>query len=227
MFQCFIRLASLFAIVLLSSISCSGVRQVTPLNKGESRVNLSLGGPFTDVGGVTIPLPFLNAAYCYGIQDNLGIEAGINITSGLYGTLALDAGVNWHTWKAKQMIPGLYIAPRLFFTTRFDDFEPRLFPTLDLGIYWEVMRHHFYGGLDNWFEFHNERTDGNPQEHHWLIAPYIGYGLTHKQWQYQLEGRVYTPNLKNSGRATKNVGFGEYGVLGIFLGVSYNFGGKQ
>ena len=88
---------------------------------------------------------------------------------------------------------------------------------------------HPYLGIENWFELQQEREDGNPQRHHWIVAPYLGVQLcTPKRWQYGLEMRYYTPNLNHElGRAPGNLGFGDYGILGFFLSVSRGFGGTD
>ena len=211
--------------LLFFCISCSSVRHVLPLQKGESAVDLSVGGPITKVGNVYIPLPLLSAGYRYGITENLGLESGLGITSMLYRNFHLDAGITWHPFLAQGARPGLFLSPRLFFLANSENF--RLYPDLDLGTYWKLRNNLIYTGVENWFEYHATRSDGNSQDHHWLIIPFLGYGYSFNKWQFQLEGRVYTPNLKNTGRATENIGFGDYGILGVFIGFSRSLGGGK
>ncbi|MBN1578276.1 MAG: hypothetical protein JW913_17075 [Chitinispirillaceae bacterium] len=207
--------------------ACSSVRRVVPLESGTSAVTLSLGGPVTEVAKKYIPLPLLSAGYNYGINDRLGIEAGLNLTGALFGLLHVDAGVNWYPLAAKGAIPGITVTPELFFMSNFEAGGHRLYPTLTPTLYWKPGRHLVYIGVENWFEVHTQRSDGNEQPRHWLIAPYLGYGLSWKKWRFQLEGRGYTPNLVNTGRATKNIGFGSHGIIGVFIGVSREIGGAR
>jgi hypothetical protein len=207
---------------------CSSVRRVTPLEPGTSAVTVSLGGPLTEIAeDVSIPLPLLGAGYNYGISDKLGVEGGVNITAALFGLLHLDAGVNWFPLTCRGGIPGITVTPKIFLMSDFDEKGTRLYPTVTPVVYWKPGRHIAYLGVENWFETARVRSDGNTQQHHWLVAPCVGYGISWKKWQFQIEGRGYTPNLKNTGRATKNIGFGEYGIIGIFLGVNRSIGGAQ
>lgn len=208
--------------------ACSSIRQVTPLEPGESAVTLSLGGPITEIAEDTyIPLPLLGVGYNRGITDNIGVETGVNVTSALFGLLHLDAGLNWFLIKHSRVIPGVTITPKISFMSDFREGGTRFYPAVTPIFYWNPGMHIAYLGVENWFETARDRSDGNPQSHHWLAVPCIGYGISWKKWQFQIEGRGYTPNLKNTGRATKNIGFGEYGIIGIFLGVNRSFGGVK
>lgn len=215
-------------ILLLSS--CSTVRQIRPLDRGQSAMGLSVGGPITEVGKIYIPLPLLCLSYNRGILDKkLDLETGLQITQILYGILHLDIGVNYRPWQSRKWRPGFIVSPKIFLITDFEKLSTfRAYPDLGLTFFWEVKSNwYLYTGIENWFEFHQTRDDGNKQEHHWLIAPYLGINMGNEKWLFQFETRVYTPNLANTGRPTKNIGFGEYGILGFFLGVNYTFESKK
>jgi hypothetical protein len=111
------------------------------------------------------------------------------------------------------------------------DFKPnssRIFPDLGLSVYWNPKKFWYvYTGMENWFEFHDTRNDGNVQEHHWLITPYIGTHAGTERWMFAAECKLYTPNVSNFGRPVKNIGIGKNGVLGIFVGVSRYFGARK
>lgn len=213
---------SIIAITMMAG--CSGVRFVRPLDKGSSAATVSLGGPITQVAGKYLPLPLLSAGYGYGITDYLSAEAGLHVTSALFGIAHLDAGVNWTPLRTQGMVPGVVISPKLVLLSNFKPHESRAYPAVTPTLYWEAGRHLLYTGAENWFERHTVRSDGNEQPHHWFFIPYVGYGLSKGKWRFQGEGRVYMPNLKNIYGATTNLGFGDYGVFGIFLGVSRTFG---
>jgi hypothetical protein len=217
----------LFIIVVISIFSCSSVRHVKPLEQGSSAASLSVGGPITKVGNIYIPLPLISAGYNYGLIEKLDLETGINVTGLLFGDLHLNAGVNYHPWLAEKLRPGLYLSPEFFFITNLRDGSPRIFPAVDAGLYWDIRRHYLYCGVESWFEVSTIRNDGNPQNDHWLPIPYVGWGIESKRWQFQVEGKIYTPNQKNTGRPTKNIGIGEHGVLGVFIGASRSFRGKK
>ncbi|MFP4417337.1 MAG: hypothetical protein ACOC41_01745 [Chitinivibrionales bacterium] len=221
------KLTSFSLAVALLFANCSTVRHVRPLKTGQQQVTLSLGGPITEVGKSYLPLPLLGVGYTYGLRENLSLEGGLGVTSLLFGIMQLDAGCSFFPFKANGWVPGVFISPRFFLITDFEKESLRLFPDLDFGGYWEYKRHYFYLGLESWFEIHSDRSDGVEQKHHWLAVPFLGYGIEKNRWSFQLEARVYTPNLENTGRATKNIGIGDNGILGVFLGVNRQFGGRD
>ncbi|MDG5813979.1 hypothetical protein QA601_02730 [Chitinispirillales bacterium ANBcel5] len=213
-----------FALLLLS---CTAVRNVKPLNKGDSRISLSFGGPITEVAGTNIPLPLLNVGYSYGVYDDVSIESGMALTDLLFGVMHIDGGITFHPLTIEKWNAGAYVSPGFVLTTNFKEDSFRLLPALNLGWYWEHKKSFFYTGVDSWFEFRNKRTDQNPQKNRWLPALYLGYGLNHNTWCFQVEGRLFTPHLKNSGRPVNNQGIGQHGIWGIYIGVNRSFGGRK
>lgn len=223
-----ILLNAILALIIIN-YSCSSVRQIRPLDKGESAVTFSLGGPITELGDIYSPLPLLSVGYNRGIIGRkLDIEAGLHLTEGLYGVLMLDAGINYRPVLSCGFRPGVIISPKLFFTTDFSESGARLYPDLTLSSYWKVKQNLFlYLGLENWFEVYSERNDGNDQNNHWLIVPFVGINCGNEKLLFQFETRAYTPNLKNTGRPTNNIGFGDNGILGFFVGLNYTIQGRD
>lgn len=218
------------SILLISFlVSCSSVRQIRPLDKGESAVTISLGGPITELGDIYSPLPLLSIGYTRGLLSRkLELEMGLHITEGLYGVLMIDGGLNYRPILSSGLRPGIIVSPKVFFTTDFSSSSVRIYPDLNLTSYWKIRQNFFiYLGLENWFEFSQEREDGNPQDNHWLIVPYLGLNCGNEKLLFQFESRVYTPNLKNTGRPTKNIGLGDNGILGFFIGLNYTIQGRD
>jgi hypothetical protein len=226
-FGLFRALLGVSLLVLLGS--CSTVRQVRPLDEGESALGISLGGPITQVGKPYIPMPLISAAYYRGVIDKkLDVGGGLHLTPLLFGTLDLEAGVNVRPFLSEGIRPGLLVAPKAFFMTDFTPASFRFYPELGLSAFWEVRNNwYLYTGLDNWFELASTRSDGNPQPNNWLIAPHLGLDMGNQTWQFQIEAKLYTPNLPNTGKPTKNIGIGDHGVWGIFLGLNRTFGGRS
>jgi hypothetical protein len=214
-------------LLILLLTRCSSIRQVTPLPKGNSALSLSIGGPFTKVGDITTPLPFLSLGYSFGFTDRITLESGIHLTSLAFGLLQLDPGMSWFVFTPHGIQPGLIVSPRVFLMTNFKPESVRIYPNLDLTFTWKLPYDMgLYSGIRNWIEPASIRSDGNIQTNHLLVAPFIGFLVSRNRWSYQIESLIYTPNLKNTGRPLKNVGFGENGIFGLFFGVSRTFGGR-
>jgi len=219
----------LSVILSLLAISCSTIRQIRPLDPGQSAVNVSVGGPITKVGSIFIPLPILSLGYNYGLPYNLDIEAGFGVTQAVYKVTHVDAGINWRPLMPSGWIPGAIVTPKVQLMTNFNPASLRLYPELALTGWWQPSKHFLpYLGIENWFIFASERPDGNPQPHHWLFSPYVGITACNGPWQFQLEARSYAPNLNHvEAGSPENIGIGDYAVLGVILGVGYQFGMKK
>lgn len=222
-------IAAALAGVLAALMSCTPVRQVTPLEPGQSAVHVSLGGHLTNyVGDIQLPLPLLGIGYNRGMLPWLDIEGGIDVTHLLYKNLSMDLGANLRPISTRRWRPALIVSPRAHLATDFD-FYFRFYPVLSLTGAWNPREgaFHPYLGLESWWELVNERDDGNEQEHHWIVAPYVGLALVRRKWQYQIECRWYAPNIDNDyGRAPSNFGPGDQGILGFYLGIGRTFGKK-
>ncbi len=222
------------ACVVAVLVGCSTVRQIKPLDPGASSVNLSVGGPFTELFGVFIPLPLLSLGYNYGLTHTLDAEAGLGITQALYGIGELNLGVNYRPLMPKGWAPGLIVSPSLFLAedisplTEFTAKNFRCYPYLGLTAWWN--RDGWwrpYISFESWFDLGSTRADSLPQQDHWLIAPAGGIDMESGKWHYQIKIELYTPNLRNWGRAAHFFGPGDKGVFGLFLGVGREFGGKK
>jgi hypothetical protein len=193
---------------------------------GESSVSLSLGGPIAmQVYG---PLPLLSVGYNQGLIDRkLDLEIGTHLTQALFGIAMLDAGVNWHPFTGTGAIPGIMVSPKVFAMSDFSKDGARFYPSAGATAIWQIRGGHvLYGGIDNWFELRRIRADGFEQEQVWLLAPFLGASLARNHWRYRMEARIFAPNLDNRGRGAKYIGIGNYGALGMFVGVSRSFGGE-
>jgi hypothetical protein len=211
--------------VVLVLISCSPVRSILPLHKGQSAVSVSLGGPITQVGAIDAPLPFLCVGYDYGLLEKTDLEAGVNITEAVFGIGNMQAGLNWRPLPALTWRPGFIVSPKLYVMSNFKPGGFRLYPDLGITAFWELpKRRYYYLGMDNWFEPNHIRDDGAVQGRHWLIAPFLGVDFGSERWRFQTEMKLYAPNVGNQGRPVKNIGAGRKGIFGVFAGVSRYFG---
>ncbi len=220
------KLKAVFVISLYCLLAgCSGIRRVGPLEPGASAISLSLGGPVTEVAGKNVPLPFLSAGFNHGFNDLLGMEAGLNLTCALFGVLYIDGGINWNPLRSRGgVVPGVAVTPKINLMTNFENGGTRLFPALNPLLYWTHGRHSWYAGSENWFDLARIRSDGNGQRFHLFFTPFLGYGISWRRWQLQLECRLYVPNIDNTFGPLVNTGIGNYGIIGPFFGISRTFG---
>ena len=207
--------------------SCSSIRHVRPVEKGELTASASFGGPFAGQIGWA-PFPLLGIGANYGVLDKIDAEAGWAVSSALFGVCELEGGCNWRPLAPMNWKPGLIAGARLLGTTDFQKGNSRLWPGAGVTLLWRLHpRVYGYCGMDNWFETHTTRYDGNEQQHHWLPVIHYGFDYGGSAWQWQIEGTWYVPNidpLQSPSNPVKTVSIGGQGSIGVFLGVSHSFG---
>jgi hypothetical protein len=214
------------ALVPMFFFSCSSIRHIRSVEKGELTASASFGGPFAGQLGWA-PFPLLGIGANYGILDNIDVEAGWAVTSALFGVCELDGGCNWRPLKPADWKPGVIASARLLGTTDFQKGNSRLWPDASVTALWQLhSRVYGYLGMDNWFETRTMRYDGNEQSYHWLPVIYTGcdFGTS---WLWQIEGKWYLPNIDpkaSPSNPVKTISIGGQGSVGIFVGVSHSFG---
>jgi hypothetical protein len=202
--------------------SCSTVRQIRPVDPGSISATASIGGPF--VGQISwCPLPLISLAGNYGVIKNLDVELGWNATAALFGIMDLDLGVNYRPWLSQNWRPGLLLSAKGFLMT---DFRPRNtlgYPDIGLTAFWQIHKDwYYYAGVENWFEYHSMRYDGNAQRYNWIPTIHTGMHVGNSKWLFQIEGKWYLPYADGTRHTVETVG--SLGAFGLFLGLSRDFG---
>ena len=214
-------------LLMLWVVSCAPSRFVKPLDKKQSAVNLSVGGPLFKYGNddIVMPMPFLSAAYAYGIDSSLTAFAGLNLTSGLYGNVQSDFGLLKQLVTQKGMFPSISSSLALNWIYR-DRYNKRLFPQWDIYAYWEYgqKKNFFYTGIDNWFELAQNRGFDEKQEYHWFVSPLLGHVFNWEKWTFSTEFKFIAPNISNKSMVVDYVSPArDKGALGFYIGVTRKF----
>lgn len=154
--------ARLLPLLVVSAVlgGCAASHAIAPLEKGQSGITSSLGGPFVQYGSAPIPLPIVSLGYRYGIDGHTDVHGSLYVTQlALFKVGGFDVGV------ARELITADGPRPRImmdlnthwFFGDRAKtgpDGGFRFFPDLSLMATWDLGRakHHLYVGVDNFFE---------------------------------------------------------------------------
>ena len=202
--------------------SCAPTRFVKPLQKHEKAIAVSIGGPIIDYNSLPIPMPFITAAYGYGLTKSLTGFGALNITSLLYGNLQAEVGLTKQVINQKGALPGISINPVANFIYR-KDFK--VYPQIDLNAFWEYnnKRNFFYVGVTNWFELSATRAFDTKQPHHWIISPLIGQTFARTKWNYTVEAKLLAPNISNASVVDYKTPLGTHGAFGIYFGITRKF----
>lgn len=215
----------LYLLLLSTVLSCAPVRFVKPLEKNQSAISVSLGGPLIDFSNLTIPMPLLSAAYGYGIDSTLTGFAGVNITSAAYGNAQLDLGITKQLLQQNGYRPAISITPVANLIYRNKDAN-KFYPQVDISAFWEYnnKRDLVYAGLSNWFELASSKSYNQDQTHHWLVTPLVGQTFIRKKWDFTIEAKVLASNLYHKSSVVDYKSpFGNNGAFGIYFGYTRKF----
>ena len=205
--------------------SCAPQRFVKPLAVHQHAVNLSFGGALFDYHKTTIPMPFLTAAYGYGVEKDLTVFSAFNVTSALYGNFQLEAGATWQILHQKDYFPAISVSPIANVIYRNADAR-KFYPQLAINVFREYGRRKnmVYISLDNWFETAAMRSNDVKQKSHIILMPSVGHSFVYKNWSYQTEVKIIAPNLSNEGLVIDyKTPFGKHGAFGVYVGCTRRF----
>ncbi|WMX17423.1 MULTISPECIES: hypothetical protein [unclassified Aureispira] len=221
--QC-IPLLLITYLVVLSA--CNSTRIVKPLEKKEVAVGLDFGGPIIDFSGTKIPVPFSSVTVGYGVDSNLTVFGAAHITSAIFGTIQWDLGVVGEVLRPqKGYLPGLSIgaSSQMFVDVFKANF--RLYPVLDVNLYWNYIpkhKHYFYLNWGSWFDFW-QRAQGRVNTQLYYPSFSLGHTFENKKMRYTIEGKYIAPGISNMGTPLKFNGVDGYGSWGVYISVYRKF----
>lgn len=214
------KLILIFALFSFVFTACTGTRSIRPLDKGQQRFDLSLGGPLTKVGGLYVPAPVSSIAYTRGLSSRSDGYVAIHPTAGLFGIAILESGGSYQIGRIGKAIPALMLSPRFFVMTEFESSTWRFYPDIQLHSSWYLKNGWLlYTGASNFYEMRNRRAFGDEQRYHWLFSPLVGTEFKWGKLQFQFEMKWYAANVSNRNIAPDYPGFSESGAIGTIISI--------
>ena len=214
-------LAALPAVILLAAARCGTVTAVTPLNRGESALSASVGGPVANLNGMSIPLPYAVARYRYGLTDRAGIYAGVHLLAAGLGLVGLDFGFSYHFLEQRGWVPCVGTSAGVVAFIKPGGGEA-MFPQLDLVASYRLgNRFTTYFGSQSMYQLQSTPNV--------VLAPFVGTGWhISDPFSLNLEAKWYAPTEKTEPRIVDySLPVGNHGAVGFVLGANYGFGGKH
>ena len=216
--------------------SCTATHSVRTVGKGNSAVEMSLGGPFfTNLGGA-IPAPNLFIGGRYGVRDDLDVSLEYNLTSPIVPGITLDGifGAHYvpiqpgigHQRDTKNKGWSLATAAALHLLTDFQNGAIAI-PETELAGGWRYKWFNPYIGLSLALHFYRPYDHTEPV----FLSPFVGadfiinkkatvgFRLTLYDVLYNMYGsQVDWVYLVNDTSAHK-----KYGMIGLSLDFSFDF----
>lgn len=207
---------------------CSVVHGVRPIGKGAGSLDVSLGGPITEVFGAPIPLPLTTVGGTYGITDTTDVHAAFHPTAALmFGIGAGDLGVSQQLLAPQGARPRLMVdltfvgagGDRLAGALPEGGFRFFMQPTLLAGWDWgKARRQTVYVGFTSFLE----PADEFHQVSGFVLGNRFGFGRSH----LDVELKWLDPWADATAIVPDYVSPGQLGAVELQFGYGFTFGGQ-
>ena len=205
----------LFALLFCCS-ACNTARVIKPLEKGETRIAVDLGGPI-----VGFPIPMSSISGAYGISEKLSVFGGFHATTLAYQSLQFDLGANYSFLETRKWQPG--ISGSLILNPIIDMRvgNSSLFPETAFNFYWQIRERHVpFIGLTNWYDVAKGTVELEKGK---LMHPalYLGYNYEGPKWIFGIEAKWPNFNKTLMIPQVDHTSIGGKGAAGVYLKVAY------
>lgn len=181
----FLLFTCIFILITLSA--CGSLHTARPLEQGEQKIGLTMGGVVLTQLGPPIPLPNMVLEGQTGIKPLASratdLNYGMNLTGLAFGTVGIHVGASHLLFEQKNARPSLSVTERVHFYNNWLDTTKDssvrtgyLLNQIDLTAAWDINRHLGYIGIADYIDVPNPEL---------TIAPFAGL-------VYQGKGRFFT-----------------------------------
>jgi hypothetical protein len=209
--------------LIIAACSCSSVSPVRPIEKGESLVSMSSGGPIVTNEGFPVPLANVVVDYEYGLLDNLTIGGNLHLVPIFFGVIYQSEVHGLYAFnEGDGLVPSVPIGLNVFVRTDFRESflvlpEFRIIPSWKLCD--SVL---FFVGASCMLNPY-PRTAGLEKTDYLLFSFPLGFELGIADFSIAAELKILDPFAYNKGLLFDYVGLGDYGAIAPFITVSYRF----
>ena len=212
--------------LFMVTAACSTTHYARPVGKGNTAVELSLGGPFGQVFGKPVPLPLTTLGITHGVSDKLDVYGHLFPTMAAYQLVGVDVGASYLLRGQSGKIPAVVAGGALLFTT---DISPQESPTgcntclmIDPhGVAsWSLGPHLLYVGARGLLQTTPHMTEGTRR---FMVAPLVGTELrTGDHLGITLEGRWEAPFVNTTNDVVTWYGLSNHGAWAALLGFNFH-----
>jgi hypothetical protein len=157
----------LLLITAAALIGCSAGAPVRVLEKGQTTITASLGGPIVPQSSPVGFIPYATAGAAHGLDSALTFHGNVHLLMAAFTVVGLDAGASYRVMEGQGAVPEITAAGRLLFFTDFYAWSStRLYPDVAVNASWEVApRTLVYAGTHATFQ---------PSPFEWFLSPMAG-----------------------------------------------------
>ncbi|MFC2150446.1 hypothetical protein ACFLQV_02970 [Calditrichota bacterium] len=213
----------MLSILLLAG--CAAQTSLTPLGRGNTTANLSVGGPMLTAFSNKIPVPYTVLGINYGMSERANVTGNLHIFPLAYKIAGLDLGLSYFPVENEGWKPTFGVQQKIMIfgslkssvASRF-----RFYPITSPTFAWKQKHGLFYTGFDLVPLLFNADYDNQPPRI--VFSPFIGH-----RWQVwkrtglQLELKWHGYNIRSDEMAVDYQTFGNRGALTPFISFDRRF----
>ncbi len=231
---------TLLSILLTILFSCTAINQSRTIGKGNTGIEVTIGGPIMKNLGFPIPIPNFYIGGRYGIRNDLDISANFNLLTPFTPGIPLDLITAMH-WMPVQ--PGIrsqsdnkeigWSAGGTISFQWISDFKSGLLviPQLDITEGYRIKWFSFYSGIGTGLNFFRPDNQGPVIQ----LSPYAGLeSFTRNNFTFGIKCTAYDILYNYKGSQMKWVYISDksdewkrYAPIGIAIGAGYTLKKKS
>jgi hypothetical protein len=174
----------------------------------------------------------ISISHAHGVAKRVSVFGGVNVTAAIFGNILLDPGTTIGLWSPRGALPGVSVTGALntLVAVR-DDVHFRMFPELDLNLYWRHRYGSPYLSFGNWFDPHPWRLrlrqgamstrSIQTQSKEWVPVVAVGHRFDMgRRWRPVFELRYMAGNVNTTSvEENRALGIAGRGAFGIYIGL--------
>ncbi len=197
----------------LALAACSAGAPVRVLERGQTIITGSVGGPIVPSSSPVGFVPYVTAGMAHGASEHITVHGNAHLLMAGYKTVGVDVGASARAVRQKDAIPEVTLGLRALMFTDLSSIDAmRFYPDAQATFSWEVAdRTLVYAGAHTTFQLSPYRFLFSPMTG--AVIP-IGTGFSLQAEVIWQAANVNTSSGVFEGESS----IGELGSLGAFLG---------
>lgn len=211
------RTSILVSLGVVLGVGCSTITPVRVLEKGETKLSASIGGPIVPGKSPTLIIPYTTVGIAHGVSESVTLHGSVAPSIAFFKILGIDIGATTHICAENGLLPEITLGADVLGIIGFGKTtDTRFYPTVRATASYKIDSTLVYCGSHATYQYTSNTSEI-------LMSPYFG-----AQFPLSLSVSLQTEILWQASNISTRSGVfegrssvGGYGSLGIFVGALF------
>jgi len=205
--------------------ACAPVRTVVPLEKNETHISASLGGPLIEFSGAVIPVPLSSVHLGHGLNNSTTFNVAMHTTSLLFGVIQIESSLCKQLYCNEEKKWGISTNPGFYFMIDTWKWKPVFYPMLDVNAYkiYSDNNHVLYLSYSQMIELSPSKAFEQEIQHRYIPWITAGHIWRRQKMNYTIEFKYLNFLQSNENIVVDYIAPGKTGTFGLQLGFTRKF----